>query len=391
MRVKDVEIAVIDADTHLVEPFDLWTSRLPNSMKDRAPEVHWDEEAHKEMWFLNGEPIFPAMMAAYSGWHEYPPSHPPTWEDADPVTYDAKARLEKMDQFGIQAQVLYPNIAMFNGARLRALDDRKFQNLLISVFNDWQIEWSGAAPKRLFPMASLPFWDLDATIDEIERTASLGFRGVVFSQNPAAFGLPSISDRHWDPVWARLQEIGIPVNFHIGSGDFSLDHVSDASSIGKQALFAAQSVSIYMANAATMVQLTMGGVCHRFPKLNFVSVESGAGYIPYVLEAADWNFLNNGVHKEHPEFDLLPSEYWRRQIYACFWFERASVVHAIQQLGPDNFLFETDFPHPTSQIPGPASHALPPNEYVAEALDSLSIEVIEKILRTNATRIYGLD
>ena len=115
-----------------------------------------------------------------------------------------------------------------------------------------------------------------------------------------------------------------------------------------------------------------GGVCQRFPDLKFVSVESGVGWIPFLLEAMDWNFHNSGVRKEHPEFDLLPSEYFARQIYSCFWFERASARAAIEMLGADHVLFETDFPHPTGMTPGPASAAVAPREHLKRALAGLA-------------------
>ena len=71
-----------------------------------------------------------------------------------------------------------------------------------------------------------------------------------------------------------------------------------------------------------IADLIFGGVCHRFPDLKLVSVESGVGWIPAALETFDWQWRNGGVRDEHPEYDLLPSEYFRRQIYGCFWFEQ---------------------------------------------------------------------
>jgi predicted TIM-barrel fold metal-dependent hydrolase len=149
-------------------------------------------------------------------------------------------------------------------------------------------------------------------------------------------------------------------------------------------------VSFFLNNARTIAQLTCGGVCHRFPELNFVSVESGIGWIPFALASLDWQWKNCGVHLEHPEYDLLPSEYFRRQIYGCFWFERDTALSAIDQLGPDNVLYETDFPHPTSMSPGPASSAIAPDAYIDEALGDLPEATLRKVLHDNAARIYHL-
>ena len=123
-------------------------------------------------------------------------------------------------------------------------------------------------------------------------------------------------------MWASAQEKGLPVNFHIASGDIDVFHVGHPRERRPHANYAAMGVSFFMSNARTIAQLITGGICHRFPELNFVSVESGVGWIPFALEALDWQWKNCGVHLEHPEYDLLPSEYFRRQIYGCFWFER---------------------------------------------------------------------
>ena len=90
------------------------------------------------------------------------------------------------------------------------------------AYNYCQTEFASIAPDRLLPMTSLPFWDLDAMLAEIDRCAAAGHRGIVFSQEPSAFVLPRLTDRHWDPMWASAQEKGLPVNFHIASGDMSV-------------------------------------------------------------------------------------------------------------------------------------------------------------------------
>lgn len=385
------QIRVIDTDTHVVEPPDLWTSRLPARWGDLVPHVEWDEANAEEAWFVSGQRLAPVGGAAQAGWPEYPPLHPRRWEDADPATWDAEARLARMDENGIHAQMLYPNVALFNAKMLQSVLDPSVRLAYIRAYNDWQTEWSSGAPDRLLPMTSLPYWDLDATLAEINRCADSGHRGVVFTQDPSYFGLPGLTERHWDPMWALAQERGLPVNFHIASGDLSLletggGHPDD----GKHANYASMGVSFFLNNARAIAQLTCGGVCHRFPELNFVSVESGIGWIPFALASLDWQWKNCGVHLEHPEYDLLPSEYFKRQIYGCFWFERDTALSAIEQLGPDNVLYETDFPHPTSMSPGPASSAIAPDAYIDEVLGGLPDATLRKVLHDNAARIYHL-
>jgi uncharacterized protein len=383
------EIQIIDADTHLVEPPDLWTSRLPAHFGDLIPHVKWDPDVGEEAWFIGDQRMAPVASAAQAGWPEFPPDHPRRWSDADPVTWDPKLRLGRMDQYGIHAQILYPNVALFNSALLKDVGEG-LPLAFMQAYNDYQTDFASVAPDRFLPMTSLPFWDLEATLAEIERCAAAGHRGIVFSQDPSAFGLPGLTDRHWDPMWASAQEKGLPVNFHIASGDMSLMDTGNPAN-GAHANYASMGVSFFMGNARTVAQLICGGICHRFPNLNFVSVESGIGWIPFALDSLDWQWLNCGVPREHPEYDLLPSEYFKRQIYGCFWFERETALFAIERLGDNNILYETDFPHPTSMSPGPASSAVSPPDYVNATLGGLPDDTLHKILHDNAARIYHLN
>ena len=328
--------------------------------------------------------------AAMAGWHEYAPFHPRRWEDTDPATSDPAKRLAVMDSYGIHAQVLYPNVAVFDARSILAMNEPELQLSLIRAYNDYLSDLAAFAPGRYIPASSLPFWDLQETLAEIDRCAAHGHKGIVFTQDPGFFGLPELTDRYWDPMWASAQEKGMPVNFHIASGDIDVFHIGNEQN-GVHANYAAMGVSFFMSNARTISQLITGGICHRFPELNFVSVESGVGWIPFALEALDWQWQNCGVGLEHPEYDLLPSEYFRRQIYGCFWFERESALSAIEQLGADNVLYETDFPHPTSMSPGPASVAQRPDDYLRSNFAGLDEPSTRKILHDNAARIYHLD
>jgi predicted TIM-barrel fold metal-dependent hydrolase len=384
------DIPIIDVDTHVVEPYDLWTSRMSTRWGDLVPGVRFDEDTQTDFWFFGEDRIFPAAAAAQAGWTEYPPDHPLRLEDADPATWDVEPRLALMDDWGIKAQLLYPNVALFNNQRVLSLRDAQLQLDIVTVYNDWQSEWSAAAPDRLIPITVLPYWDLDATLREIERCAALGHRGVAFTQDPSYFGLPTLDDPHWDPMWACAQDADLAINFHVATADISLVG-SGRPENGRHANMASTGQSLFLANARTIAIIICGGICHRFPNLRFVSVESGVGWLPFVVDSLDWQWKNAGVHEEHPEYDLLPSEYFKRQIYGCFWMEDATAHFAIEHLGADNILFETDFPHPMSMAPGPASYATRPNDYLKSTFANLDEGTLRKILHDNAAAIYHLD
>jgi predicted TIM-barrel fold metal-dependent hydrolase len=129
----------------------------------------------------------------------------------------------------------------------------------------------------------------------------------------------------------------------------------------------------------------MSGVWARFPEIKFVSVESGIGWMPFVLEAMDYQFKGNRVREERPDLKLLPSEYFARNVYACYWFEQTAPRHLIEAVGVDNILFETDFPHPTSLYGGDV------HSCIRTGLESCSDEIRKKILWDNARKLYNIE
>jgi len=211
---------------------------------------------------------------------------------------------------------------------------------------------------------------------------------VLMCNQPQDHDQPVLRHKHWDPLWAAAQAAGMTMSFHVGGGDLA-GLMNDPAEIGFKANFARISTNSFMDNARCITDLICGGVCHRFPDLKMVSVESGAGWIPFVLEALDWQWHNNGVREEHPEYDLLPSEYFRRQIYASFWFEEHG-LDAVLDRYPDNLLYETDYPHPTCQAPGPASSGTHPHLYAEKALAGIADPVLQKVLHDTAAGLYGL-
>lgn len=378
---------VIDTDTHVTEPPDLWTSRVASKWRARVPQVK--RVGRKDVWMIEGQTVgFPGIfsMAGFDGSF---PQFPDTYADIPPASYDARARLAHMDAEGIHAQVLYPNVGGFGSGRFLALQEPDLMLACVRAYNDFLVEWCSADPARLVPVMATPFWDVDASVAEIERGAALGHRAVLLCSQPQAFGQPVLSHRHWDPVWAAAQDAGLSVSFHIGAGDMG-DLLNDAGGLGVKTNFARASSLYFMENARCIADVIFGGVCHRFPRLRLVSVESGAGWIPSLLEALDWQWQNSGVREEHPDYDLLPSEYFRRQIYGCFWFEDQGLQSALE-LYPDNLLYETDYPHPTCMAPSPYTPAVHPREYAERALGSVGDATLARVLHDNAADLYHLD
>jgi predicted TIM-barrel fold metal-dependent hydrolase len=378
---------VIDVDTHITEPPDTWLGRMPSKWGDAIP--HIERISGFDTWVINGERFAKPGNTAMAGFDGTIPEGPATYDDMHPAAWDPVARVAFMDEQRIRAQVLYPNLGGFGAGTWLDRGDLAFALDCVRAYNDFQTDFTSVAPERLLPITSLPFWDVEAATAEIERCIGRGHRGVNFCNQPQAYDQPALWDRHWDPIWSAARDAGVTVNFHIGGGRIG-ELFKQGAEMGFRANFARTSAMLFGDNLRCIGDIIFGGVCHRFPDLKFVSVESGVGMIPGALEAMDWQWRNGGVVHEHPEYDLVPSEYFRRQIYGCFWYERNGVIPAILAY-PDNMLFETDFPHPTCQHPGPQTPAVEPWRYAEETLSVLPEDVLGKVLVSNAAGLYGLD
>ena len=372
---------IIDVDTHVTESADLWTSRVPTHMRDAVPHLVQDQRG-RHTWYLQGKPVARLGLSATAGVGDMknPPDH---YRDMHAGAYDALARLEYMDKMGIWAMVMYPNVGGFGSQVFLQLGDPELMLTCVKVYNDWQTEWAAADPRRLLPITSTPFWDITAAVAEVRRCAAMGHRGILFTGEPQAFGQPVIGDRYWDPLWEAAVELGLPISFHIGSGNMEAGLNREKLKVyGRMAAFTEISVAYFMRNGVQLADLLLSGVLARYPSIKFVSVESGIGWIPFLLEALDYQFIGNRVAEERPDLDRLPSAYFARNVYGCYWFEQVAPRRLIDKVGVDNILFETDFPHPTS-IFGDDVH-----QCIATGLAECSAEVRQKILWGNAQQLY---
>lgn len=378
---------VIDADSHLTEPRDLFTSRISNKWGDLVPHVRrtpekidgaWEEDS----WYIGDKKIAPAWSSAAVG-HEFEwPNYPKTEDGVIPEAMDAAARVAYLDSVGVVAQVLYPNVAGFGGQNFLDLKDPELRVQCIRAYNDFLLDWVSYAPDRFIPVAAIPFWDVAEAVKEIERVAPLGLKGVLFAGAPQQLGCPYLADRHWDPIWAAASAHGLPISFHLGSGDMRKS-MRRAGIESRSGSLCRVPTELFMGLGEQLNDLLFSGILPRFPDLKFVMVESCVGQIPFILESADYHFSRSNLRKEWDFYQLKPSEYFARQVYGTFWFEEVD-DRLIEQAGVRNVMFETDFPHPTSLRNNEVTEA------VARVVSALSAETASRVLYDNAAELYGL-
>src|SRR5690606_19790213 len=146
------------------------------------------------------------------GFREPLPALPKNFDEAPLAGHDAKARLAFNDELGIWAQVIYPNLGGFGNERFLSLPDPQLRIDCVRAYNDWLLEWCSADSRRLIPILATPFWDIDAAVAEIHRSAALGHKGILFTGEPQSYGMPYFGDPHWDPFWQAALDTGLPIS-----------------------------------------------------------------------------------------------------------------------------------------------------------------------------------
>lgn len=382
------EVRIIDADTHMTERHDLFTSRAPKGYEDRVPRVveidgrpWWIVEKDVRLGPARGGGVvsrdgekFPFEESKLNGidW-----VHKAAW--------DAEARLEYMDQNGFYAQVLYPNAIGIGGQTLaNDVHDPALRQLCVELYNDSMAELQEWSKNRFLPMPVLPAWSVEDAVREAQRAAAMGFRGVNMTSDPQDSGSPDLAHRSWDALWEACADLDLPVHFHIGASLTSLNFYGKYfwPSIHQNLKPAVGGSMLFLNNARVVLNSIYAGIFDRHPKLKMVSVESGMGWVPFILEAADYEILENAP-QQAAELSRKPSEYFREHWYATFWFEQngGDLQYLIDRVGEDNVMFETDFPHPTCLYPDPLTA-------VEERMMTLRPETRRKVLGETAAKLY---
>ena len=357
---------MVSADCHANEPANLWAERLDDKYKSRLPKIEIDKDGVK--WVVIDALRRTRLQdSIFEG------------EDLmrNKAGADVEQRLADRRRDGVDAEIIFPNKGLF----MWATRDAEFAQAQCRVWNDWAWETFGAYNDRMSPMASIATADIEGSLREIDRVAKLGFRGLclpckpVFNSQDARD--PNYNMTVYDRMWALIQDAGIPVTFHIGTG-------RDPRGASKEGGAVMNYVAHALVQAIEPVSaLCSSGVLERFPKLKFAAIESGIGWVPWALDAMDEGYLKHHMWA-YPKLKMLPSEYFRAHGAVAFQEDRAGLGLAKQFDLVDNFLWSNDYPHHEGSWPHSA-------EAIERQMGHLNETDREKILGLNAAKMFNFD
>ena len=290
-----------------------------------------------------------------------------------PGYWDPIERLKDMDADGVQAEVLYSEVSAFRylGDMKEGADDS------VRAFNDVLHWFSEPDPKRLVVSYQIPIYDIDVAIAELERVLALNAKSLQMPVFPSELGLPEYFDERYDPLFARIQESGLPICCHIGLNT-NLDDLMRRDPTPNKGVMVPVT-GLLTAEAFGM--WIMGGVFEKFPGLKLVFVEPGLAWVPWWIHIADDMATRQGY--QFPAITELPSHYFHRNVHLTFIEEEIAIQRLRDLIGVENMLWSTDFPHPVTSWPNS-------QKIIEEQFAGVPDDEKELMVYGNAARVWQL-
>jgi predicted TIM-barrel fold metal-dependent hydrolase len=388
---------LIDADMHVYEPDDCFTRYIEPEFADRAVRVEAGPDGLGRVYIgtrrLRYISVSPSHISSPPGaFRDYldgrqgrPPvtTNPLRPLDHPEYVEDRAARLQQLDEQGVEAAILLPTLGVTFEHELR--DDPPAAMANFRAYNRWLADaWGFGADGRIFGVPAVSLLDVDLAIRELDRLLDSGARLVYLRAGPV-YGL-SPADPRFEGFWARAAEAGLLVVLHIGNAgyqDLYAPQWSEAPGVASHRLSPFQHLlcqvdrPVYDTLAAFVLQNLFG----RFPRLRVLSLENGSSWVAMLLQRMDKAFRAAGsVPTIGGLLEELPAEVFRRHVYVSPFFED-DVSGLVREIGAERVLLGSDYPHPEG--------VAEPIDFLAR-LDGLDDRDVRRIARDNAAELLGI-
>ena len=303
---------------------------------------------------------------------------------------DLDVRIRDMAREGVDAQVVFPNIALNGGGGEASAE---YSKVFARTYNAYVSEVFDPQSERFKPAAMMPTDDIEDTLVEAGRCIDEGFATLFL---PCVVPWQPYRLKVWEPLWSMVEEARLPLTFHVFSGNLAFGgefgdvaNMSDerrarAVEHGHENRKHAEQLETVVGMAAGMapiLELTASGVLERHPQLEFVVTESECGWLAWTLQAMDQ--MQRRRHLYRKDLPLKASDYFRRQGFVTITDDPVA-LNNVGFTGADRFLWGNDYPHDEG--------TWPESRPMIDAItDVLSPEDAHKVLAGNAARLFGFD
>jgi len=364
-----------------MEPPDLWQNYLEPRYRDRAIRIERHDDGD-EVLLVDNEVLLKGRLAALGGAeHDAVQTFVDkslTYMDGCPkASYDTDARIRLLDEWGVDKGLVFPTIGILWDKE----DDPELAMAYARAYNNWQWDFASPALDRILPVAHVPLYDVDLAYTELKRCLDLGFKGMFMAPEPVCGKRPSHPD--FDPIWNLMTEADLPVCIHLIVRFNRVVNLSNTQwwDITRESPDTVFSFGLggTMQLIPAVAALVCDGLLERHPKLKIAIVESGAGYVRYLMDRLDEKYDR---FKATSCLSRPPSEYIREN----FWFvmdpSEGSIDAQCDLVGEDKFLWGSDYPHVDSHMTA--------MQEVQEALAPMSAHRRRLVLGENARKLFRL-
>ncbi|MFQ5933881.1 MAG: amidohydrolase family protein [Dehalococcoidia bacterium] len=372
---------LLSADSHIVEPPDLWESRIDPRYRERAPRMTTDDEGVAR-WYVDRDTPLGSVGAPSQAGQRYEDPEAITFEghieDVRPGAFDPHARIEDMEVDGVNGEVIYPTI----GARLYTILEGDLLSACFKASNDWMADFCKTNPRIFKGNALINLDDIQEGTQELERCASLGLAGAMISTYPSEE--KRYDDPAYDPFWAIVQDLGIPLSMHVASNRPGPGQISVFTTGGQEPGSASFSVTQDYWVRRSIASMIFAGVLERYPLLMVSIVEHELAWAPYFLRTMDWHYKELSQIVPHRfKNDMLPSDFFHRNVRMTFQEDDIGILLR-SHIGVDSIMWGSDYPHAESTWPNS-------RKVLDKVLKGVSEEERRKIVCHNVAELFGFN
>ena len=341
------------ADSHVLEPADLWTSRLPKRLADRAPRSERGDKY--EVLYIDGQQIDRQLNDFMDA------MRPPGATDLD-------VRLKDLDQEGVWSQLAFPSMGFWSVN----ITDRELAREVAGAWNDWAHEEVTSQQDRIFTPAIVSTANVEDAVKELERATAMGFQSIFLpcgTRPGEEWGLDM-----WEPLWAAAEAHRTVLAFHIGTGGENVVYRGPGGAVVNY-------METTYPGMRVVSHMVAGGALDRHPELKVMIAEGGAAWVPAIGDRMDEGYRQHGMFVR-PKLSRLPSEIIRSQVYASFQHDR-SAVEIIEGTGYRNVMWGDDYPH----LEGTYGHT---QETLHGLFAEVSSEIKHRVLRGTFEELFDV-
>jgi predicted TIM-barrel fold metal-dependent hydrolase len=362
---------LISSDSHIIEPADLWETRLDRQFRERGP--HLVHEGAFDQWYADGVKFGNIGTNQQAGLRFESPEQLTAAGSMNTIPLggiDPHAHVKDMDLDSVAGGVLYPS----QGLTVYRVPDSRLLSAILRAYNDWLADFCQPYPNRLKGIAMLNVDDPNDAASELQRTARMGLAGAMMPLRPMQH---RYDHPMYEPLWAAAQDLGMPLSLHVGT--YRWQPGMDPNAMRQDIVEFTNRDHDVRTPIAAMI---FAGVFERHPKLRIGVVEFEVAWAPYFLARLDNVYTERAVGRKLARFKdgMLPSDFFRRNAFISFQEDDIG-IRLRSVIGVENLLWGSDYPHAESTFPKS-------REIVERLLKDVPDEERAMIAGGNAARLY---